>query len=198
MKWTRAVHHLEGLASKCAELAAGPASIHPLQVVQLWAVGDILGNQRDLDWVKVAVVVDRPVDEVPWLSQPPGSQHWSSATRLAQNPIVALWRSARAPVWNHYIERPAPLWDLASGVAEETLAALREGRGEEVRIPAPTPAEFHRRLEEELAVSLRALRARSEAYDAKRWRPGRIEPASDALWRATDGYLDVLDAIGRA
>lgn len=195
MNWTRAVHHIEALAEKCAEMGS---SIFPLRVVQLWAVGDILGVVRDVEDVTVALAVDLPVDEVPWLSEPPGSQHWASATRLTKNPIIPLWRSAHAPIWNHRIDRPAPLWDSASGVAEETLAALRDGRGDRVRLPAPTADELRARLDDELTVSLRALRGQTRAYEDRRWSPGKLEPVADALWRASDGYLDILDAQGRA
>jgi hypothetical protein len=198
VKWTRAVHHLEALAHTCAEMAHRPSSIFPLRVVQLWAVGDVLGPVRDLDTVTVALAVDLPVDEVPWLSEPLGAQHWASATRLTKNPIVPLWRSAHAPVWNHRIDRPALLWDAERGVAEEALAALQQGRADDVRQPGPTPQELRARLDEELAVSLRALRGHTRAYEDRRWSPGKLEPVADALWRAGDGYLDVLDAVRKA
>jgi hypothetical protein len=192
VKWTRAVHHLESLAAKCAELAGSP--VQPLRVVRLLAVGDVLGEQRELDEVAVAIVVDLPAQDVPWLAEPRGAAHWANATRLHQNPIRPLWRSAHAPVWNHRIVRPAPLWDAATGVAQETLAALRDGVGERVREPAPTAEQLRARLADELAVSLRALREHTATYEAKRWTPGKLDPLADTLWRASAGYLDVLDA----
>lgn len=197
MKWTRAVHHLETLAQTCAEMATRSRSIFSLRVVQLWAVGDILGSVCDVETVTVALAVDLPVEDVPWLGEPPGSQHWASATHLTKNPVIALWRSAYAPVWNHHIDRPALLWDSASGVAEETLAALKQGRGERVRLPAPTPDEMRAHLDEELTVSLRALRGQTRDCEDRRWSPGKLEPVADALWRASDGYLDMLDAVRR-
>ena len=121
VKWTRAVHHLGELAEKCAELADKPRTIFPLRVVQVWAFGDILGAARDLDWVHVALAVDLPVADVPWLTQPAGAEHWANATRMSRNPIAARWRSVHAPVWNHRIERPALVWDVETGLAEETL-----------------------------------------------------------------------------
>lgn len=195
MKWARAIHHLRELAAKCTELEALPSSISPLRVTQVWAVRDILGTPRDLDWVTVALVVDLPVDEVPWLSEPAGAMHWANVTRVGKNPIVSLWRSAHGPVWNHYVDRPALVWDATIGTAEETLDALSEGRGEQVRLPAPSADEMRVRLRDELAVSLRELRTRTKTYDDKRWGPGKLTPLSDALWRASDGYLDLLDAL---
>ncbi|MGM1063588.1 DUF7711 family protein [Saccharothrix sp. Mg75] len=195
MKWTRAVGHLRDLAEKCDELAEQANPVYRLRVVRLWAVGDVLGGVRDIDRLTVALEVDLPADEVPWLSEPVGAGHWAHATRVATNPITPLWRSTRAPVWNHRVDRPALLWDAATGVAEETLAALAEGRGEQVRTPAPSPDDLRARLEDELAVSLRALRGRTRGYEEARWRPGKLDPVADDLWRSADGYLDVLDAL---
>ena len=175
MKWTRAVHHLEALAQTCAEMTTRPGSIFSLRVVQLWAVGDILGAVRDVETVTVALAVDLPVDDVPWLSEPPGAQHWARATHLSKNPVIALWRSVYAPVWNHNINRPALLWDSASGLSEETLTALKAGRGDRVRLPAPTPDELRAHLDDELTVSLRALRDATRAYQDRRWSPGKLQ-----------------------
>jgi hypothetical protein len=193
VKWSRAVQHVEELAAKCGELAAG--SIQPLRVVEVWAVGDILGAPRDVERVTVALVVDLPVDDVPWLSEPPGAEHWANASRVSRNPIRPFWRSSRAPVWNHCVDRPALVWDAVDGTVEKTLAALADGRGEDVRLPAPGADELRARLRDELAVSLAALRRHTRAYEDKRWAPGKLTTVSDALWRVSDGYLDVLDAV---
>jgi hypothetical protein len=197
VKWSRAAHHLETLAQTCAEMAAPARPSYLLSVVQLWAVGDILDAGRgEIETITVALGVDLPVDEVPWLSEPAGAGHWASATRLDKNPIVPLWRSIHAPIWNHYVDRPVLLWDSTGGVAEDSMAALREGRADSVRPPTPTAAERRARLDDELGVSLLALRGRNRDYEERRWKPGKLEPVADALWRASDGYLDVLDAVG--
>jgi hypothetical protein len=197
MKWARAVHHVESLSATCADMATRPSSIFPLRVTQLWAVGDILGPPRDLETVTVALCVDLPVDEVAWWSEPPGAQHWSNATRLPQSPVLPWWRSAHGPVWNHRIDRPVLIWDEPDGIRQDALTALRDGLGASVRPAGPTPDELRARLHEESAVSLRALRARTRAYEDRRWSPGKLEPVADALWRAGEGYLDVLDAVNR-
>ncbi len=194
MKWTRAVHHLETLAQTCTDLGSRPA-FSALRVEQLWVAREILDEPHDLELVTVALVVDLPVEEVPWLGEPPGAQHWANGARLGKNPVVALWRSAGAPVWNHHIDRPALLWDSTDGLVPETLAALQAGRGDTVRLPAPEPAVLRSRLQDELAVSDRALRACTQTYERRRWAPGALEPHADALWRAADGYLDVRDAL---
>ncbi|GAA3431342.1 DUF7711 family protein [Kutzneria kofuensis] len=193
MKWSRGVHHLEELARRCDT----PSPVPMLPVVGLWAFGDLLGEPCDLDRVQVAVVVDLPAADVPWLDIPQGGQHWAQAVRLRE-PLVPYWRSAALPVWNHHISRPALVWDAESGIRESTLAALHDGRGTDVRADAPTPPQLRFQLDTELAISLRSLRRNHRAYDDKRWRPGKLEPVADSLWRATDGYLDLLDAIAPA
>lgn len=198
MKWTRAITHLDALARTCAEMATRPSSIFPLRVVRLWAAGDVLAATEDIEVVTVALGVDVPVEQVPWFGEPSGAQHWASATRLAKNPIEPFWRSVRAPVWNHRIIRPVLIWDVDDGVAEESIAAIRNGQAESVRPPAPTEDELQARLDDELTVSRHALRARTDAYADRRWKPGKLEPVADALWRAGHGYLDVLDAVHNA
>ncbi|WP_439660603.1 DUF7711 family protein [Lentzea sp. HUAS TT2] len=193
MKWTRAVHHLTELAEKCGDL---PTSFFRFQVIELWVFGDLLDVPRDVDVIEVALVTDLPVDEVPWRSEPVGAEHWANSTRLSRNPFEARWRSKDAPVWNHRIERPALVWSAADGINEETLVAVSDGTGELVRIPAPSPEELRKRIEDELAVSLRALRRENQAYTDQRWNPGKLTPYSDALWRTTTGYLDLLDEVG--
>lgn len=193
MKWSSAIRKLEELAHAAADLAASPAARFSLPVTQLWAVGPVLGPPGDLEWVDVAVVVDLPVAEVPWLTKPFGAEHWENTTRAAKQPIVRLWRSAHAPVWNHRVDRPALFWDRETGLAEDVLIALRDGRAEDVRIPAPTPEEFRARLDDDIAVSLAAVRERTAAYEQRRWGRGGFTEAADALFEVTSGYIDLLD-----
>ncbi|MET0236039.1 MAG: hypothetical protein ABW224_15450 [Kibdelosporangium sp.] len=190
MKWTRAVHHLEALAGECARLQ--PDKIVPLRVTQLWAFGQVVDSQADLDWARVALSVDLPAKSVPWLSLPQGASHWSRSARL-RGPLSALWRSAHAPVWNHVIVRPVLLWDSADGIVEDAFAALRDGAMDTVRTAAPTPEQLRQRLADELAISLAALRGRVQNYDQKRWSPGKLEPVADELYAVASGYLDLLD-----
>ncbi|WP_424187393.1 DUF7711 family protein [Actinokineospora sp. G85] len=191
MKWNRAVHHVETLAAACAEMAAKPATIFPLRVVGLWVAGELLGPATDdVDSALVALEVDLPAEEVPWLVEPAGSAHWGNAVKLAQSPLTVRWRSAHAPVWNHMLERPARVWTVTNGLVEDALAALGAGEGERVREPAP--ADWDARMAAELRISHVALAERTAAYQDRRWRPGKLEPVADALWQASSGYLDVL------
>jgi hypothetical protein len=195
VKWARGVHYLADLARECTRLTTLPEGVRGLPVVGLWAFGETLGEPREIDQVEVAVVVDLP--EVPWLSDPAGADHWANMTRMRKNPIKAYWRSSHAPVWNHRIVRPAPVWTAEDGVVADALAAIGDGKGGDFRLAAPSVEEMRERLDAEIAVSLRSLRGQARTYDERRWRPGDVTPAADALWRAADGYLDVLDALNQ-
>ncbi|HZW45381.1 MAG TPA: hypothetical protein VFF32_13520 [Dermatophilaceae bacterium] len=196
MKWSRAVHHLDGLAHACADMAERPVTVFPLRVMQLWAYGDVLTGHDDLDRLRVVLAVDLPVDDVAWLCPPQGAEHWSNATRLSQSPIVAMWRSTRAPLWNHHIRQPLLIWDESAGISVDALAALQDGTADALRLPEPAPGEMQARLEAELATSHRALESAAATYEQRRFSPGKLEPVADALWRASAGYLDVLRASG--
>ena len=70
-----------------------------------------------------------------------------------------------------------------------------EAAVEALRGPAPTAAEVHDRLVDELQVSQAAVRRRSADYEQRRWAPGRLEPVADALADAVQGWLDLEDAL---
>jgi hypothetical protein len=195
MKWERAVHHLGSLARACAETLNQP--MFSLRVTQLWAVGDILGPQQEIDAVTVALAINRPAEEVAWLTEPSGTQHWANAVRLNKSPFIVFWRSDQAAIWNHEIVRPALVWNSVVGEQPDVLAAIRNGEAERVRSVGPTKDELAARLADELAVSRNSLHAATDAYQKHRWSPGKLEPTADALSLASQGYLDVLRAIER-
>lgn len=173
-----------------------PPEIYRIHVRQLWTFGEMLEPEHDVEWVPVALVVDLPLDEVAWLTEPRGAEHWANSTRLNRNPFIVRWRSVHAPVWNHEIERPALIWDAQDGTDETVLAALRAGEGARVRADAPSTAEFEERMAAELATSLNTVRRCTGTYTDRRWKPGKLTPLADELWLASQGYLDVLDAAG--
>ena len=195
MNWERAVHHVEVAAGECQRIHELPPTMAPVRVTQMWVFGDVLGPAHDLETVSLALSLDLPADDVAWLTQPPAAVHWLGMTRLPKNPVRVWWRSARAPVWNHRVVRPLLVWSAADGVSDDAMSALREGRGEAAGLPEPSADELRTRLDDELAISLSTLRARTADYDAKRWGRAKLEPTADALWLATGGYLDLLDAL---
>ena len=192
MKWATSVRHLELAAEACGRMAELPPSLVGLRVMQLWAVGEVLGPPQDLEWITVALSVDLPVAEVPWWTVPLGGDAWVEMTRLSKYPVARWWRSEHAPVWNHRIVRPVLVWDEAHGVDDEAIAAVQEGRGESRGVAEPPREDFVSRMEDELAVSLAELQRRTEEYDTHP--TTRLGTRADALYAAARGYLDVLAA----
>ena len=190
MKWSTGVGHLQLAAEACVRMAELPPRVRGLRVTQLWAVGEILGPRRDLEWTSVALSVDLPPAEVAWWTVPPGGDDWAEVTRLSKHPIVHWWRSAQVPVWNHRIVRPLLVWDETNGIDSDAISAAREGRGAAGGLPEPRQEDFVARMEDELAISLAELERRTEEYDSQPMT--RLGVRGDALYAAARGYLDVL------
>ena len=165
MKWSTAVAQVRRLVEQCSEVARLPSELRLLQVREAWVFGDMLGLPRDLDWAAVAVCVDLPVAEVPWLTRPAGADRWAELTRASKNPVGLRWRSVHAPVWNHRIVGPLLVWDQTGGVREDALAALRQGRGAAAGLRVPKREEFVARLDDELRVSLAELQRRLASFE---------------------------------
>jgi hypothetical protein len=198
MKRSRALHHLHALAEACATMAGRPSSIFPLQVIGLWAAGEVLDPVDSVEVLVVALQVDLPPRATPWLCAPPGATHWAHAVRLPKLPIVAHWRSVHAPVWNHDLVRPLLVWSAQDGVQDPALAALTgpdRAVLDALRGPAPTPQQRRERLEREVLLAQAAVRERSADYQRRRWSPGKLEPVADALADAVQGWLDLQDAL---
>lgn len=193
MKWTTAVGHVRRLAEQCAEMSLLPPDTRSLHVTELWVFGDLLGAPRELDWGSAAVCVDLPTREIPWMCRPDGATSWAEATRASKNPVGIWWRSSRSPVWNHRIVRPLLVWDVADGIHEENLAAIREGRGGAVAVAAPSEGEYVTRLNQELQNSLAELQRRTQEYEVEH--TTRLGVRGDRLHAAAAGFLDVWAAV---
>ncbi len=192
MKWTTAVGHLRRLAEQCAEVSELPSNLRLLRVTELWAVGDVLGAPRELEWATAAVRVDLPVEAVPWMCRPDGADYWADMTRASKNPVGIWWRSSHAPVWNHRIVRPLLIWDETDGIHEDALVALREGRGGAVGMAPPSQEEFVTRMDDELQNRLAELQRRTREYESDH--TTRLGIRGDHLHAAAQGYLDILAA----
>lgn len=194
MKRSRGVQHLAMLA----EALAGARWLEDgLRPTSLWAFGDILDPAvGQLDWVRIAVTLNLPPDDVHWFARPHGVEWLADRLRISKSPLVCMWRSDAVPVWNHFVDRPVLVWDESQGVLQVPLEALQSGRDvEQWRLPAPTADELRARLEEEAAVSYRAMQRAVSSYDQNRWSREKLSRLADPLWDATAGYLDVREAL---
>ncbi|WP_432508804.1 DUF7711 family protein [Kineococcus auxinigenes] len=202
MKWATAVRTAEQVAQRCAHVAAQPAGIVRLRVVEAWLWGPLLGPRTeevpDDGGVNAALVCAESAEDCAWGTAPPGAGQWLAASGLARRPVHLVFRAAGQPVWNHAITRPVRLWSADGGTDAAVLEAVAEGAGEALRAPAPPPDELASRLEVELAASLAAVRRTSAEHDAHRWAPGSPVGRADALAAAVRGHLELLDAAARA
>jgi len=200
MKRSTGLRHLGEMADECAGLNERLALLDStLRIRSLWAFGEIL--LPPVEWpdtqgyVRVACVVESPQVQVAWLTRSADLVWVEEFTRWSRRPVLTMWRSAAAPVWNHHIERPVLLWD-EEGVRRPALDVLASGSGiERLRAPAPSGEELRKRLEEERETSLAVLRAAVSTYDEKRWARGNPVKYADAMWEASAGFLDILDAL---
>jgi hypothetical protein len=115
----------------------------------------------------------------PSIRSPSPSTKRSAGTRHAPS----LPRSAPDEMRSCYRDE-----DRRDFVVERSISAWRLLMR---RWTAPSEDQLRVRLDDELSVSRSAHRSTTDAYEARRWSPGRLEPIADDLWRASDGYLDV-------
>lgn len=168
-------------------------------VTAAYVYGELLDGPEDLDAVQVALVVDLPPDQVTWRAEPPAAAAFAELTSLSRLRVRWSWRPVLWPVWNHEVRGPVRFWSL-DGPDEQTLAALDQRRLGELRRLVPGPAEELEQLEEELASSRAHLKQVTDAYWEREWRREHKGVGADPehhLWRAADGYLDLLSAVER-
>jgi len=195
MRRNTAIKHLRTLAESCG--TANRPSDEPV-LVEVYAFGDVLDPEiGELDWVRAALVLDMPADEVTWLALPTVHIWLTHHLRLDKVPVGAVRRPAVWPVWNHTIRRPLRIWSLEGGTDDPALAALAAGDVESLRLPDPSPEEEAEQLAEELHASLAHLRRIQESFHDREWRKahkGFGTYQEDHLWHAVEGYLDLLGA----
>jgi hypothetical protein len=107
---------------------------------------------------------------------------------------VAMRGQRELPCGTATFRRALLIWDESSGIETEALSALRDRTAEALRLPRTAPDEMDSRLQAELTVSLRTLESTAATYEQHRFSPGRLENLADALWHASQGYLNVLHA----
>jgi hypothetical protein len=198
MRRKTAIKHLRALAERC-DTAHRPLDEPAL--AEVYAYGDILEpGIAEVDWVKVALVLDLPPDEVTWLALPSVHVWLTHHLGLDKVPVVAVRRPAVWPVWNHDIRRPLQFWSYEGGTDDAALAALADGDAESLRLPAPSREEEAEQLAAELEACLDHLRHVQGSFHDREWRAAHkglgIYP-NDHLWHAVEGYLDLLDANRR-
>jgi hypothetical protein len=197
MRYRRAVERLRMLAEACQQARTWPPD-EPL-LREAWVFGEVLDGDDPVDHVKVAMVLNLPSEEVPWGSQPHGTEWLADTLRLNKGGFAYWWRSRHDPVWNHYIREPVRFWSL-DGPDEDVLRALSERRFSDLPRSTPDPGDVRVHTATALDAALTRLREVHRNYWERDWRQenrGGYRYPENVLWEAVDGYLDLLDESGR-
>jgi hypothetical protein len=194
MRYGTAVRRVRMVVERCQQMS-GLWHEKPL-VHGVYAFGSVLEPGHELSVVQLAFVLDLPADELAWCTQPQSCVGLPSLLEIDKGPVEWYWRPRAWPVANHLIHRPLRVWSL-DGPDVEALDALERGEAEQLRMPAPTAAEWHEQRATELAASLAHLRRVEAGFWERDWRSAHrgsgVYPEGH-LWDAVHGYLDLLGA----
>jgi hypothetical protein len=195
MKRSTAISRLSEVADglERAKVWSGPC------VVAGYVFGELFGPTGDVERVQLALVVDEPVEVVPWMSRPRHLEALASLLRFDKLPISWWWRPSAWPVWNHEITRPVCFWSATAGSVPRVFDALSTGRVDNLEFVEPAHAEqLIEQLVVERVVGRRHLTDTVAGFYERVWRREHtgdgVYPA-DHLWWATSGYLDLDNAV---
>ena len=195
MKFATAVRRLELVA----EGMSGAAAFDGFIITDAYVFGELLSGPDSLEVVSVALVVDLPVEEVPWCARPAAAEALAVSLRLDKVPVLRRWRPAGWPVWNHEISRAVLFWSRSVGTDEDALALLGRQRFNDLTYVAPPNREAYlNQLRIERDASRRHLHSVLDRYHDRDWQRdhrGFGMYPEDHLWWAAEAFLDLDEAI---
>ncbi|MGH9209506.1 MAG: DUF7711 family protein [Acidimicrobiales bacterium] len=198
MKRPTAIRHLVELAEAASEGLRLRGTDIGWPVEELWVAGELLGFADLIDVGIVVLVLDIPVEELPWLARHPTGEWVGHQLRLGKRPMRWNYRPAARPVWNHELRQLVRFWSAETGCDEEVIDALRSRRFDRLAVVEPSPRQLRERLGDELAASRRHLRGVLDQYWDRQWRQqhkGFDESPEDHLLRAATAVSDMQDAL---
>jgi hypothetical protein len=98
MRYQRAVEKLRILAEACERVKFFWFDTEPF-LKAVYAFGEVVDGADPLDYVQVAVAINLSPEEVPWESNPEGTDWLANELRLSKGGFMYLWRSHLDPVW---------------------------------------------------------------------------------------------------
>lgn len=126
MKRSTAIGHLVEMAEVASQwLEVGGPSRWPLS--EMWVTGELLTLAETLDSGAVVLVLDLPVEELPWLAMHPTGESIGHQLRLGKRPIRWCYRPRAWPVWNCQDRRLPGSGRLAAALIRPRL--MRCGHG---------------------------------------------------------------------
>jgi len=192
MRYKRAVEKLRILAETCERVKLFWSDTEPF-LKAVYAFGEVLDGADPLDAVQVAVAINLPPEEVPWESNPEGTDWLATELRLSKGGFMYFWRSYLDPVWNHYIRGPVRVWSADGGPDEQQTRNMSQCRVQVV----PEPADERLQLRDDLDAALAHMREVRDKYWDPDWRRehrGYGRHPENELWEAVEGFLDLVDA----
>lgn len=165
---------------------------------EMWVTGDLLGLADTLETAAVVLVLDLPLDELPWLAIHSTGEWIGEQLRLGKRPLQWCYRPLAWPVWNHEHRRLVRFWSASDGLDTTVIDALRARRLDRLEVVEPAFDELAEQSREELAVSRRHLRAMLDNYWDRDWRrdhTGYDTSPEDHLWRAATAVTDIWAAL---
>ena len=168
-----------------------------VSVIAGYVYGALVDGDDELEYVSIALVVDEPADDVPWLSRPAHLEALAKFIRLDKLPIVWRWRPAEWPVWNHQIPRAACFWTRDNGRDEHVIEALALDRSMTSSSPSPqTPTPCENRSRPSVQRARRHLASVTNSFGDRDWRrdhKGDGAYPEDTLWAAAAGFVELDD-----
>jgi hypothetical protein len=195
MKRATAISRLSDVADGLERAKAWPGPC----VVGGYVFGALLESAGDVERVQLALIVDEPAENVPWLSRPRQLEALVSLLRFDKLPLSWWWRPSAWPVWNHEINRAVGFWSAAAGSDPAVFDALSTGRVDELKVVEPdNAAQLYEQLVLERDIGRRHLADVVARFHDRDWRREHthdgIDPA-DHLWWASSAFLDLDNAV---
>jgi hypothetical protein len=197
VKYSTAVARLRQVAS---DLDDHVSSWGDSMIVEAHVFGEVVAGPETVEVIWLALVVDLPVEEVTWLARPAQAEASVSLLRFDKYPLRWWWRPTAWPVWNHRISRPVRFWSRRDGPDEVALGQLADRRLPDLEFHGlPDQSGLRAQLQVELEASRRHLERVVDSYHDRGWRRDHkgfgVYP-EDHLWWATQGFLELDDALG--
>jgi hypothetical protein len=202
VKYATAVSRLQSLAEEANDhwLRLGDTDIGwPLD--ELWVAGEMLDGPQDLEVLAIILMLDEPVDELPWLALHASGEWIGERLRLTKLPIAWAYRPAVYPAWNARHRRVLRFWSTKAGPDHEVIEHLRNRQLDQLPVVTPAGAEWTGQLEAELDACGRYLGQVLDQYWDEGWRRQHkgfgVHP-EDHLWRAAEAVHEISHALDEA
>ena len=198
MKRATAVGHLDEMAEVASERLRLRDSDVGWPLEELWVTGALLSLADTLEAGSVVLVLDVPVEEMPWLARHAAGEWVGDQLRLGKRPINWCYRPLAWPAWNNDHRRLVRFWTARDGRDASVIEALRNRRLDQLTVVEPSTEHLAEQLREELTVSRQHLREMLARYWDDAWRrehAGYDESPENHLWRAASAVSEITDTL---